>query len=313
MLSSDVVSKNKIELPLTNNHIVEVLTKFSLFQRKSVGCMRVHRLVQQVIRGTMTSKEVEKAVYTTFQLLKKAAQSPGESATDKSVFSIIRHWLALKRHVEQQLRATLDDSSAEKVAALMESGSREIVFEVSRTIKGLSQTLENRRGLLALLDVDYDKGLGRKELKIEKSKSAPVRLRSRSPSRFPSGSPSGLPSRLPSGLPSRSHLESSSRSPSGLLSGSSSGLPSGSPSGLLSGSSAGLHSELPSGFPSGSHLGSSSGSPSGSLSGAPLGSPQEWSLDMALRPPTRITIRIARRIAMIFLCGNPRSRRSGHQ
>ena len=220
MLSSDVVSENKRELSLTNNHIVEVLTKFSLFQRKSVGCMRVHRLVQQVIRGTMTSKEVEKAVHTTFQLLKKAAQSPGESATDKSVFSIIRHWLALKRHVEQQVRATPDDSSAEKVAALMKSGSREIVFEVSRTIKGLSQTLENRRGLLALLDVDYDKFLGRKELKNENRKSEPVRLLSRSPSRLLSGSSSGLPS----GLPSGSHLGSSSGSPSGSLSGAPFGL-----------------------------------------------------------------------------------------
>ena len=267
ILSSDVVSENKIELPLTNNHIVEVLTKFSLFQRKSVGCMRVHRLVQQVIRGTMTSKEVEKAVYTTFQLLKKAAQSPGESATDKSVFSIIRHWLALKRHVEQQLRATPDDSSAEKVAALMKSGSREIVFQVSRTIKGLSQTLENRRGLLALLDVDYDEGLDIKGPIMAKTKSTPVTLPSRYPSRFLLGSPSGLPSRLPSGLPSRSHLGSSSGSPSGFLSGSSSGLPSG------------LRSELPSGLPSGSHLGSSSGSPSGLLSGAPFGLPQEWSLE----------------------------------
>ena len=259
LLATDVVAER--ELPLMNDQIVQVLTKFSLFQRKSVGCMRIHRLVQQVIRGTMTSQELEKAMNTAFQLLKKAAQSPGESATDKSVFSIIRHWLALKRHVEQQVRATPDDSSAEKVAALMKSGSREIVFEVSRTIKGLSQTLENRRGLLALLDVDYDKFLGRKELKKENRKSEPVRLLSRSPSR--------------------------------LLSGSSSGLPSG--------------------LPSGSHLGSSSGSPSGSLSGAPFGSPQEWSLDMAIRPPTGITTRIARRIAMIFLCGNPRSRRSGHK
>ena len=267
MLSSDVVSENKIELPLTNNHIVEVLTKFSLFQRKSAGCIKVHRLVQQVIRGTITSKEVEKAVYTTFQLLKKAAQSPGESATDKSVFSIIRHWLALKRHVEQQVRATPDDSSAEKVAALMKSGSREIVFQVSRTIKGLSQTLENRRGLLALLDVDYDEGLDIKGPIMAKTESTPVTLPSRYPSRFLLGSPSGLPSRLPSGLPSRSHLGSSSGSPSGFLSGSSSGLPSG------------LRSELPSGLPSGSHLGSSSGSPSGLLSGAPFGLPQEWSLE----------------------------------
>ena len=245
LLATDVVVEKKRELPLTNNHIADVLTKFSLFQRKSVGCMRVHRLVQQVIRGKMTSKEVEKAMYTTFQLLKKAAQSPGESATDKSVFSIIRHWLALKRHVEQQVRATPDDSSAEKLTALMNSGTREIVFEVSRTIKGLSQTLENRRRLSALLDVDYDKFLGRKELRNEKRISEPVRLLSRPPSR------------------------------------------------LLSGSS--------------------SGSPSGSISGVPFGSPQEWSLDMALRPPTRITTRIARWIAMIFPCGSPRSRRSGHQ
>ncbi|CAH3046382.1 unnamed protein product, partial [Pocillopora meandrina] len=154
LLATDVVAER--ELPLRNDQIVQVLTKFSLFQRKSVGCMRIHRLVQQVIRGTMTSQELEKAMNTTFQLLKKAAQSPGESATDKSVFSIIRHWLALKQNIEQQVRVTPDDLSAEKLLTLIDSGTGDIVLEVAHTLKGLRQTLENRRGLSALIDVDYD-------------------------------------------------------------------------------------------------------------------------------------------------------------
>ena len=90
----------KRELPLTNSHIVEVLTKFSLFQRKSVGCMRLHRVVQQVIRGTMASGEIAKAMCTTFKLLKNAALSAGQSATDLSVFYITRNWLTLERHME---------------------------------------------------------------------------------------------------------------------------------------------------------------------------------------------------------------------
>ena len=217
ILFSDIVAENKTELPLTNNHIVEVLTKFSLFQRKSVGCMRVHRLVQHVIRGTMTPQEVEKAMYRTFQLLKKAAQSAGESATNNSLFSIIRNWLALKRHIEEQVRATPDDLSAEKLATLMNSGNREIVLEVARTLEGLTQTLENRRGLSALLDTDYDRCLGK--LKPEYKRSARHTMESslRSSSRLPSGSPSGSPP----GSPSRS----SPGSPSGSLSGAPFGSP----------------------------------------------------------------------------------------
>ena len=217
ILFSDIVAENKTELPLTNNHIVEVLTKFSLFQRKSVGCMRVHRLVQHVIRGTMTPQEVEKAMYRTFQLLKKAAQSAEESATNNSLFSIIRNWLALKRHIEEQVRATPDDLSAEKLATLMNSGNREIVLEVARTLEGLTQTLENRRGLSALLDTDYDRCLGK--LKPEYKRSARHTMESslRSSSRLPSGSPSGSPP----GSPSRS----SPGSPSGSLSGAPFGSP----------------------------------------------------------------------------------------
>ena len=95
LLSRDVLDEKERELPLTNSLIVEVLTKFSLFQRKSVGFIRIHRVVQEVIRGTMKSdlEEIAKAMRTSFQLIKNAASLNSESSTDKTVFSTIRHWL----------------------------------------------------------------------------------------------------------------------------------------------------------------------------------------------------------------------------
>ena len=177
LLSPYAADDEKKELPLVNNYIVEVLTKFSLFQRKSVGCMRLHRVVQQVIRSTMASQEIATAMCTTFQLLKNAAPSAGESATDMSVFSIIRHWLTLKRHMEQQLRATPNYRQADQLRRLIDTGIKEIVFAVSHTLEGSKQTLENHRRLSALLDGDYDNWLGRPEmvLKTKKVKSVPVR------------------------------------------------------------------------------------------------------------------------------------------
>ena len=170
LLSPDAADDEKKELPLVNNYIVEVLTKFSLFQRKSVGCMRLHRVVQQVIRSTMASQEIATAMCTTFQLLKNAAPSAGESATDMSVFSIIRHWLTLKRHMEQQVRATPKYRRADQLRRLIDTGIDEIVFAVSHTLEGSKQTLENHRRLSALLDGDYDNWLGIPE-KVLKTKT----------------------------------------------------------------------------------------------------------------------------------------------
>ena len=313
LLATDVVAEKKRELPLTNNQIVEVLTKFSLFQRKSVGCMRLHRLVQQVIRGTMTSQEVDKAMYTTFQLLKKAAQSPGESATDRIVFSIFRHWLALRRHITQQVSARPNDSSAERLAKLINSGSREILFEVTRNLKGSTQTIENRRGLSALLDFDYDRCPVRQVLEYEKRRRcSSTTQRSRPiPLKVPSGSPTGSPPGSSLDWPLISslqyHLRSPPRSPSGSLSGSLSGSPTGSPQGSF----CDLHTAVPSKlrsvgpfrFPPGlsldlhrkSSLGRSlespfrspSGSLSGSLSGSPTGSPQGSSYELSSVFPSR--------------------------
>ena len=186
LLSPDVPDAGKKrELPLTNSHIVEVLTKFSLFQRKSVGCMRLHRVVQQVIRGTMASGEISKAMCTTFKLLKNAALSAGQSATDLSVFSIIRHWLTLKRHMEQHNEAKPDGFEAEELMRLLNRGVKEIMFAVTHTLEGSTQTLENRRRLSALLDGDYDTWLGRREQEYEmirrlvRSLDLPSCLRSR--------------------------------------------------------------------------------------------------------------------------------------
>ena len=166
LLSPDAADEKKKELPLRNNHIVEVLTKFSLFQRKSVRCMRLHRVVQQVIRGTMTSQEIMTAMSTAFQLLKNAASSAGESATDMSVFSIIRHWLTLKRHMEQQFRATPNDIQAHQLWRLINTRTIEIVFAVTHTLEGSKQTVANHRRLSALLDGDFDKWIGGREVHV---------------------------------------------------------------------------------------------------------------------------------------------------
>ena len=162
LLSGDVPDGKKKELPLTNSHIEEILTKFSLFQRKSVGYIRLHRLVQEVIRGTMKSEEIVRAVRTSFQLIKNTASLDSESATDKSVFSIVRHWLSLKRHMEYHLshfQRTLDVSQANELQKLVEEGAAEIVSAVTRTLEKSKQTFENTRTLSALVDGDYGKYL----------------------------------------------------------------------------------------------------------------------------------------------------------
>ena len=180
LLSPDAADEKKKEVPLRNNQIVEVLTKFSLFQRKSVKCMRLHRVVQQVIRGTMASQEIATAMCTAFQLLKNAVLSAGETAIEMSVFSIIRHWLTLRRHMEEKLRATPKDIWADQLRRLIGTGTEEIVFAVSHTLEGLKLTSENRRRLSALLDGDYDKWLGEQEINFEEPiKSAPNPKRSK--------------------------------------------------------------------------------------------------------------------------------------
>ena len=162
LLSRDVLDGKERELPLTNSLIVEVLTKFSLFQRKCVGFIRIHRVVQEVIRGTMKSEEITNAMRTSFQLIKNAASLNSESSTDKSVFSTIRHWLSLKRHIAYHLSHfghKLDVSLSNKLERLVEEGAGEIVLAITHTVEKSKQTFENYRRLSALVDGDYGKYL----------------------------------------------------------------------------------------------------------------------------------------------------------
>ena len=172
LLSRDVLDGNERELPLTNSLIVEVLTKFSLFQRKCVGFIRIHRVVQEVIRGTMKSEEITNAMRTSFQLIKNAASLNSESSTDKSVFSTIRHWLSLKRHIAYHLSHfghKLDVSLTNDLKRLVEEGAGEIVFAITQTLENSKQTPENNRRLSALVDGDYGKYLAPSvpELKVK--------------------------------------------------------------------------------------------------------------------------------------------------
>ena len=171
LLSRFVPDGKKKDLPLTNSHIVDVLTKFSLFQRKSVGCIRLHRVVQEVIRASMKPEEIARAMCTSFQLLKNAALPGSESATDTSVFSIIRHWLSLKRHMAYYLLHfghTLDVSLAGELNKLLEEGAHEIVSAVSHTLEKSKQTCENYRRLSALVDGDKDKYLGERDQVVKR-------------------------------------------------------------------------------------------------------------------------------------------------
>ena len=69
LLSVDNPSFKNSNLPLIKNHIVETLTKFSLFQRKSIESLSLHRLVQEVIRNRMSVEEVALSLHGAVKIL----------------------------------------------------------------------------------------------------------------------------------------------------------------------------------------------------------------------------------------------------
>ena len=179
LLSRDVLDGKEWELPLTNSLFVEVLTKFSLFQRKPVGFIRMHRVVQEVIRGTMKSEEITKAMRTSFQLIKNAASLDSESSTDESVFSTIHHWLSLKRHIAYHLSNfghKLDVSRTNELKRLVEEGAGEMVFAITQTLEKSKQIPKNNRRLSALIDCDYGKYLAvpKRYLRAPRAESGPM-------------------------------------------------------------------------------------------------------------------------------------------
>ena len=85
LFSSDHLSHQNYNFALLRNEIVEILTKFSLFQRKSCSSLGLHRLVQEVIRNRMTIEETASSLLKAVQLLHQSfrgSPSPDQILVD---------------------------------------------------------------------------------------------------------------------------------------------------------------------------------------------------------------------------------------
>ena len=136
-------------LPLIKNHIIETLTKFSLFQRKSSKALGLHRLVQEVIRNRMTAQETASSLLRAVQILHQSfrdcaspdriledvaaslQEQPSASVANPSLFYF---WSKLTSHaseIQQHLKTLLDQQNIErenKIAVLTRETSR-VVYE----------------------------------------------------------------------------------------------------------------------------------------------------------------------------------------
>ena len=85
LLSDDDPSSQNYDLPLTRNHIIETLTKFSLFHRKSPRSLGLHRLVQEVVRDRMTFEETASSLIRSVRIVHQSfndCPSPDQFLTD---------------------------------------------------------------------------------------------------------------------------------------------------------------------------------------------------------------------------------------
>ena len=126
LLSADDPPSQKSNRSLLKNHIVETLTKFSLFQRKSPRSLGLHRLVQEVIRNRMSSQETASSLFRAVRLVHQSfcdcpspdqiladittgvQEQPSSCVTNPSLFYL---WSKLTSHaseLQQHLRAFLD-------------------------------------------------------------------------------------------------------------------------------------------------------------------------------------------------------------
>ena len=151
LLSSEVPSHHSGNLPLMKNLIVEILTKFSLFQRKSStsGSLSLHRLVQEVIRNRMSVEETASSLLRAARLLHQTFRGcsspdqilmditpsvqnqPSASVTNPSLFHF---WSKLTSHasvIQKHLKSFLDQQDIDrdvKTVVLTHEASR-IVYE----------------------------------------------------------------------------------------------------------------------------------------------------------------------------------------
>ena len=148
-LSVENPSSQSINLPLMKTQIIEILTKFSLFQRKSANSLSLHRLVQEVVRSRMTIEANALSLLRAIRLVHRSfhdCPSPDEILTDivdnlrerpsASVADPSRYylWSKLTSHasqLQQHVKSLLDKQDVErgvKVLVLTNETSR-VVYQ----------------------------------------------------------------------------------------------------------------------------------------------------------------------------------------
>ena len=145
VLSTD----QSFNLPLVKNQIVDILTKFSLFQRKSCRSLRLHRLVQEVIRNEMSIQETVTSMLTAVKLLYRAfrgchspdeipsyitsseLEQPSAFITNKSLFylwsKLATHASALQHHLKTLLYQ--QDIDREVKAVVLRYETSRVIYE----------------------------------------------------------------------------------------------------------------------------------------------------------------------------------------
>ncbi|KAL9972623.1 hypothetical protein ACROYT_G018962 [Oculina patagonica] len=71
LLLAECLQRQRTELPLLADHIVELSTKFSLLQRKNKRSLGMHRLVQDFIRENLTTEETMATLRLAFGMFKR--------------------------------------------------------------------------------------------------------------------------------------------------------------------------------------------------------------------------------------------------
>ena len=149
LFSADDLSRETSDFDLVKKQIIDILTKFSLFQRKAYHSLGLHRLVQEVIRSRMNNKETASSLLRAVAVLHHSfnvCPSPDQILADITVGvkeqasesianpSRFHLWLKLTSHaseLQRHLKSFLDQKEIQrdvKTAVLTREASR-VVYE----------------------------------------------------------------------------------------------------------------------------------------------------------------------------------------
>lgn len=162
-------------LPLMKYHVIETLTKFSLFQRTSSRSLELHRLVQEVIRNRMTMEETSSSLIRAVKILFQAfrdcpspdrilqyvtvslQEQPSAHVANPSLFYL---WSKLAIHaaeLQDHLRVFLDrpNIGRESKAAVLSPEACRVLYEnaIHLSVHGHQEDAkESERFSLQILD-----------------------------------------------------------------------------------------------------------------------------------------------------------------